>query len=310
MVPVLELQQSDGDEDGQNYIVHPVPFSRYILDPAMPIVYIDENFEGMTGYTREDVCGMRQVDLIPEEDRTEYLCKTNAQLAKSSQVFQEHKIRRKDGSDIYVFCYGRVYFDSAARAERSEIIISDIAATRSMKMLMDAEQSKAQIRLRRWEQTYRTDPLTGLLNHAAFRSDVEKRLLQGTEQGIMLMIDVDFFKDYNDTHGHHSGDRFLILVAQTLLASVRERDYTCRMGGDEFAAMLFFGKDVDLAKMRVRVQEVFDTVNMTLRASCDRGISMGAAFANPESDFNTLYEKADEALYEAKRKGRGRLIIS
>ena len=112
----------------QNFTVHPVPYSRYLLDEGMRIVSVDENFEKLTGYTQEDIrrTYMIQADLIPEEERTEYLCQTNASLAKSPLVFQEHKLRRKDGSDIYVFCFGRMYYDSAARAERSEIIISDI----------------------------------------------------------------------------------------------------------------------------------------------------------------------------------------
>ena len=71
-------------------------------------------------------------------------------------------------------------------------------------MLADAEQSKAQTRLRYWERTYRADPLTGLLNHAAFRSDVELKLLEGNSRIMMLMMDVDNFKKYNDTYGHHS----------------------------------------------------------------------------------------------------------
>ena len=181
--------------------VHGVPYSRYVLDESMHIVSVDENFEKLTGYTWEDIQEkpMIQADLIPEEERTEYLCHTNACLAKNPMVFQEHKLRRKDGSDIYVFCFGRMYFDSAVRAERSEIIIADITKTYSMKMLADAEQNKAQIRLKYWEDTYRRDSLTGLLNHAAFRSDVELKLLEGKTKVMMLMMDVDKFKEYNDT---------------------------------------------------------------------------------------------------------------
>lgn len=118
--------------------VHRIPYSRYLLDDAMYIVSVDDNFEVLTGYTAQDVRQrhLRQEDLIPQEDRTEYLYETTAALAKSPQVFQEHKLRRKDGTDIYVFCFGRMYFDSAVRSERSEIIIADITNTHSMKMLI------------------------------------------------------------------------------------------------------------------------------------------------------------------------------
>lgn len=297
----------------QSHSVHPVPYSRYLLNESMRIVSIDENFEKLTGYTQEDILQntIYQVDLIPEEERTEYLCQTNASLAKSPVVFQEHKLLRKDGTEIYVFCFGRMYYDSAVRSERSEIIITDVTNTYSMKIVTDAVQNKAQTRLRYWERTYRRDSLTGLLNHAAFRSDVELKILEGKVKIMMLMMDVDKFKEYNDTYGHHNGDKFLILVAQTLLSSLRKEDRACRMGGDEFAAVLFFDKDTEKPQMLERAQQIFDKMNMTLKAADNKtGISMGVVIAEPESTFNQMYEASDKALYQAKKNGRGKLIIS
>jgi len=294
------------------FSVHTVQYSRYVVDESWNIVSVDDNFEILTGYTREDVekNTMNQIDLIPEADRTEYLCRTNANLAKSTFVFQEHKLHRKDGEDIYVFCYGRVFYDSALQADRSEIIISDVSSTYSMKILTDAEQNKAEVRLRNWENTYRTDSLTGLLNHAAFRSDMEMRLLEGASNAMMLMMDVDKFKQYNDTYGHHNGDKYLVIVAQTLLAALRNEDFACRMGGDEFAAMLFFNKSVPEETIRERAQQIFDKVNLTVKSTeGGTSISMGAVIAKSEATFNQLYEEADNALYVAKEKGRGRLVV-
>ena len=164
--------------------------SRYVLDENMKIIFVDENFEQLTGYTQEDLqtAPLFQMDLIPEEHQTEDLCLTNASLARNSMAFQEHKLLRKDGSAVYVLCMGRGYFDSAAREARSEIVISDITGTYAMKMLADEEQSKAQARLRYWERTYRRDSLTGLLNHAAFRSDVELKILEGRTNIMMIMM--------------------------------------------------------------------------------------------------------------------------
>ena len=311
--PASNSQRADNSQTEKSRSVHPVPYSRYLLDESMRIVSADENFEKITGYTQEDIRRMtlHQAELIPEEERTDYLCQTNAGLAKNPIVFQEHKLRRKDGADVYVFCFGRVYYDSAVRAERSEIIIADIANTYSMKMMVDAEQNKAQVRLRYWERTYRRDSLTGLLNHAAFRSDVELKILEGRSRIMMLMMDVDKFKEYNDTFGHHNGDKFLILVAQTLLMSLRKEDRACRMGGDEFAAIIFFDQDTSMPQILERAQQIFDKVNMTVKSTeGGTGISMGMVIAQPEETFNEMYEEADKALYRAKQKGRGRLIVA
>ena len=91
------------------------------------VVFADKNFEKLTGYTQEDIHENRiiQADLVPMEYRTEYLCQTNANLAKNPLLFQEHPLLRKDGSTIQVFCFGRMYYDSAVRAQRSEIIITE-----------------------------------------------------------------------------------------------------------------------------------------------------------------------------------------
>ena len=193
---------TDGEDIPDTSNVHNVQYSRYLLDMFNNIISVDDNFEVLTGYTREDVeKGMNQQDLIPEEERTEYLCQTAANLAKSTFVFQEHRIRRKNGSDICVLCYGRKFYDSAIKEDRMEIIITDISKTYSMKVLTDVEQNKAEARLRNWESTYRSDSLTGLLNHAAFRNDMEMKLLAGDSIVMMIMMDVDRFKQYNDTYG-------------------------------------------------------------------------------------------------------------
>ena len=309
--PLVKPGAADADVENASH-VHLVPYSRYVLDENMRIISVDENFEKMTLYTAEDIREQTiiQADLIPEEERTEYLCHTNACLAKSPLLFQEHRLRRKDGSVIYVFCFGRVYFDSAARAIRSEIIISDITKTYSMKMLTDAEQDKAQIRLKHWEDSYRRDSLTGLLNHAAFRSDVELELLEGRSRVVMLMIDVDRFKEYNDKHGHHNGDKFLILVAQALNMALRREDRVCRMGGDEFAAAIFFSGDASEAAILERAQQIFDKLSIALRGVEENaGVSMGVSIAAAGTTFNQLYEQADKALYRAKENGRGRLEV-
>lgn len=306
-------QMVDSSEYGKDaFRVHTVKHSRYFVDENWRIISVDDNFEELTGYSKEDIENniITQIDLIPDEDKTEYLCQVNANLAKSTFAFQEHKIHRKDGRDIYVLGSGRMFYDSALQKDRVEIVIADVSSTYALKMLTDAEQNKADVRLRNWENTYRTDPLTGLLNHAAFRSDMEQRLLECTHTAVMIMMDVDRFKQYNDTYGHHNGDKYLVLVAQTLQAALRGDDYACRMGGDEFAAMLFFNKNVSDDVIRERAQQIFDKVNLTVKATeGGTGISMGAVIARTELTFNEMYEEADNTLYDVKESGRGRIMV-
>ena len=82
------------------------------------------------------------------------------------------------------------------------------------------------------------------------------------------------------------------------------------MGGDEFAVLLVFDPDGTDAQIRERAQQIFDQVNMRLKAVGEgTGISMGMVIAQPEMTFNQLYEASDKALYQSKETGRGRLTV-
>ena len=124
---ITDSESTDSGKTKKNSHIHMVLYSRYILDDSMRIVFADENFEKLTGYTQEDIREnhLIQADLIPMEYRTEYLCQTSSNLAKNPLLFLEHPLLRKDGSTIHVFCFGRMYYDSAVRAQRSEIIITE-----------------------------------------------------------------------------------------------------------------------------------------------------------------------------------------
>lgn len=102
-----------------------LPYSRYLLNGENKIIKVDEHFENLTGYSPEDVQALNlgQIDLIPEEDHEHYLQITGEQLAKHTRAFLQHQLKRRDGTVISVFCYGRQFYDSVSRTERAEIIV-------------------------------------------------------------------------------------------------------------------------------------------------------------------------------------------
>lgn len=105
--------------------VHQMFFSKYILDHESRIAQVDDHFITLTGYSREDVeqNQMRQRDLIHEEDWAEYLAKVTMLQPSGPDIYLEHRLRRKDGSEIFVYCYGRSFYDSAEGEERTQIVI-------------------------------------------------------------------------------------------------------------------------------------------------------------------------------------------
>jgi diguanylate cyclase (GGDEF)-like protein len=150
-----------------------------------------------------------------------------------------------------------------------------------------------------------TDPLTGLWNRRHTSELLSADLAQAHRHGqalTALMIDVDNFKSINDTHGHQTGDRVLVEIATRLREQIRSTDVVGRWGGEEFVVLLrYCGLRDAMAtaeKLRQRIAEVpFDTLFSV-------SVSIGAAELQDTDDLASWIERADAALYAAKRAGR------
>jgi diguanylate cyclase (GGDEF)-like protein len=157
------------------------------------------------------------------------------------------------------------------------------------------------------------DPLTGIFNRQHFLEQAEKAFQQtarSREALALLVMDVDHFKNINDTYGHQVGDEALKALATYLRQSIRNADRVARYGGDEFALLLPFTVLAGAQTMANRlcaqwtkqpVQTAQGPINLT--------ISIGVAVFDPETDqaLADVVQKATQALYLAKRNGRKRV---
>ena len=101
-----------------------IPYSRYLLNLEETIIEVDDRFEAITGYTAGEVVGkLTQFDLIPQESRAHYMLQVNNAFSKSDIAYLKHELLRRDGTRVWVVCYGKRYYDSAEKAFRSEILI-------------------------------------------------------------------------------------------------------------------------------------------------------------------------------------------
>lgn len=285
----------------------PIDFSRYILDSQNKIISIDEKFQELTGYDEKDLetYNLSQIDLIPPEDATLYKSIADEQVEKSGQAYIEHRILRKDGSTKDVVCFGKQFFDSVSREPRTEIVAFDVSITNAFNSMKKTERESAKRTYEKWEHLLRKDSLTGILNHEAFINDVEIELTKEKQKTVLMIIDVDYFKNYNDNFGHLAGDQLLSLVAIMLETAVKEYGFAGRLGGDEFAAVINLPENTPKEKITKLVDQTFSTViNATNHQEHGASISMGAAVLENPKGFNKLYQAADRALYKAKEKGR------
>ena len=169
---------------------------------------------------------------------------------------------------------------------------------------------------RRMSRLVHTDPLTGIRNRAyfdlQFPLELERARRHGTSLALVL-VDIDHFKDVNDTYGHPAGDRILHAVAQELLEGLRRIDLVCRVGGEEFALVLpdttldAVNEVVPRLQVRIANHPLADpdaTAPIRVTVSCG-GVVFPAAGDTPVE----LYRKADEMLYLSKQRGRNRCHV-
>jgi len=157
------------------------------------------------------------------------------------------------------------------------------------------------------------DDLTGIYNHRFFiqqlTRDIERQKRYPSSLSL-LMIDIDYFKDYNDTNGHLAGDQALKAIALLIQRAVRQSDIVARYGGEEFASILINAGKEGAREIAERVRRTVARVRFPNESSQPNGdltVSIGVATFAPPLAVTDLIREADSALYQAKRAGRNRV---
>ncbi len=177
----------------------------------------------------------------------------------------------------------------------------------------EVSELKMEIEAAQWEA--QTDSLTGIANRKKFDIVLRDEAAQAMESGeplCLLMIDIDFFKKFNDTHGHQTGDRVLKLLALTLKESIKGQDTAARYGGEEFTVILPRISLADAAKLADQIRERVGRKKIINKTSGETlgeiHLSVGVALYELGESLTNFISRADEALYAAKHRGRNRVI--
>ncbi len=157
------------------------------------------------------------------------------------------------------------------------------------------------------------DPLTGLANRSLALDTLATAVLSAGPGAMVAVLyaDLDGFKPVNDTHGHQVGDHVLVAGARRLAAAVNSDDLVCRLGGDEFVVVVRgLARRADAEGIGERLRHAVDLPLAIDGLTIQVGVSIGVALADRPCVAKELLRQADDALYEAKHSGRGRVLVA
>ncbi len=266
-----------------------------ITDSRQNILSVNRAFTEITGYSEEEVAGKKSKLLYASQENVLSAARMRDKILEKGYWQGEIWGRRKNG-ELFP-----EWLTVSTATDRSGNI------THYINLFSDITEKKREAD--RFEYLAHHDPLTGLLNRALFNERLSAAIALAQRHSHplgVLFLDLDGFKEINDTLGHASGDMLLQQVAQRLTQCVRESDAVARLGGDEFVILLNeLSSEHSVEGVARKITDVLHRPFTLSEQKIEIGISIGIAlFPEHGADGTTLLEKADAAMYQAKAKCR------
>ncbi|MBV1786891.1 EAL domain-containing protein [Marinobacterium sp. D7] len=268
-----------------------------ITDADRKIVELNDSFARIAGYRKHELIGKRP-ELLKSEVQDAGFYQTFWQRLRSEGRWQGEVVNRRPDGTLY-----------PVRLSVSSIVERDGRISGYFAIYQDiSAEKRAEEALR--ELAY-YDTLTGLYNRASFKqkvSDAVLRMQRYREPFGLLFIDLDRFKEINDSNGHELGDKLLEQVARRIESRLRKLDVACRLGGDEFTVLVpHVGNETELAVIAQKLIEAIAQPYTVGEQELCIGCSIGIVVAPRDGeDRDQLMRNADAAMYHAKESGRGR----
>ncbi|AHE97548.1 sensor domain-containing protein [Thioalkalivibrio paradoxus] len=268
-----------------------------IADGENRIVSVNPRFTEITGYPPDEAIE-RKTNLLKSGRQDDAFYQRMWHALETRGRWQgELWNRRKNGEEFLESLSIHTLHDREGRVLRRVALFSDITDQRRA-----VEEAQRQAN---------HDPLSGLPNRNLFLDRLEQEVRKGQRNArsvALLYLDLDHFKEVNDTLGHQAGDRLLQEVARRIRASVRETDTVARLGGDEFTVIM--GDLTDFNRVDLVAQEIVDALARPFPLGSEVvqvSASLGIAFFPADADGSAeLVDHADRAMYAAKKAGRNR----
>lgn len=178
---------------------------------------------------------------------------------------------------------------------------------------MESETTELKIRLEAAQRRATRDPLTNLPNRLAFEERLTDEIARAHRYNTPLTLavwDIDFFKTINDTYGHKSGDKALVVISKLLSRNCRETDFIARFGGEEFVMLLPETRVEDALIVTNKLRETVEQSNFNANGErLSITLSCGLTECIRDDNNESIFVRADSALYQAKQRGRNQCVV-
>ena len=282
-------------------IVESISDGIVVIDEHSTILYCNPAVERLFGWPDGQLAGRPIEVLLPEEYRARHQFRVRAFAQGEAQS------RRMGNRQAHIL--GR-------RHDGSEVSLGiTILRSGSMMMAVIRDLSDWVRENRELERLANTDPLSGLQNRRGFTEAAERAIREGPGEGcrfFLMMLDIDFFKQVNDRHGHDAGDTAIRNLAAVMREALRANDLVARWGGEEFVALLPMNgrKEALLVAERLRGRIAAASFPVAPGTVINMTASIGLVGARGGGEsLDSFVRRADLALYEAKAKGRNRVVF-
>jgi diguanylate cyclase (GGDEF)-like protein/PAS domain S-box-containing protein len=268
-----------------------------IADARNRIIAVNPAFTKITGFAEQEVIGKSASDLGSSAQDAMFDTYIEEALREDGHWEGEFIYQRKIGERYPIWLSVNMIHDPDESLHRRVLLFMDITQKKESEKLI-------------WTQA-NFDPLTGLPNRRMFYDRLDQGVKKTHRAGLplaLVFIDLDHFKEVNDTLGHGAGDMLLKEVARRLLGCVRETDSVARLGGDEFGIIL---SELESPSIHQRINQdilksmvaPFALADEVVHISASIGITL---YPDDATDIESLLKNADQAMYAAKQHGRNR----
>lgn len=339
LTPLQEVRKVEGGLEKDNHlnrlIIESFPDPFFILNRKREFLEINSKAIELIGFQPSELQKMDFIDIIPIDDLS-YFRLFFEEMERGKEVRLQMQVLNRVGDKILVEFFGRFQADRffitlkdlrekikveeewlKVKKELKDKIRERDQYAKELQIMRDLFKEKVneieKMRQQAVILSY-TDDLTGIYNHRFFIQQLSleiERQKRYPSPLSLLMIDIDYFKHYNDTNGHLAGDEVLKAISILIQRGVRQSDIVARYGGEEFSAILIntnWKKAMEIAERIRRIISETNFPNEMYQPNGDLTVSIGVAtFRPPISTLTDLIREADNALYRAKKAGRNRV---